>query len=86
MVRTHLLEAAVVVPLLAHEHHAHRRLHVVVDAAPAGHDNPRRHGPPLATLAIIGISTAVYLLVQHFESSSSARLTPFLGKGSVGPV
>ena len=27
-------------------------------------DNPRRHGPPLATLAIIGISTAVYLLVQ----------------------
>ena len=27
-------------------------------------DNPRRHGPPLATLAIIGISTAVYVLVQ----------------------
>jgi membrane associated rhomboid family serine protease len=27
-------------------------------------DNPRRHGPPLATLAIIGVSTAVYLLVQ----------------------
>ena len=27
-------------------------------------DNPRRHEPPLATLAIIGISTAVYLLVQ----------------------
>ena len=35
MVRTHLLEAAVVVPLLAHEHRAHRRLHVVVDAPPA---------------------------------------------------
>ncbi len=27
-------------------------------------DNPRHHGPPLATLAIIGICTAVYLLVQ----------------------
>jgi membrane associated rhomboid family serine protease len=27
-------------------------------------DNPRRHGPPLATLAIIGVCTAVYLLVQ----------------------
>ena len=27
-------------------------------------DNPRRHGPPLATLAIIGLCTAVYLLVQ----------------------
>ena len=27
-------------------------------------DNPRHHGPPLATLAIIGVSTAVYLLVQ----------------------
>ena len=33
MVGTHLLEAAVVVPLLTHEHRAHRRLHVVVDAA-----------------------------------------------------
>ena len=55
-------------------------------AVAPGHDNPSRHGPPLATLAIIGISTAVYLLVQHFESSSSGRLTPFLDKGSVGPV
>ncbi len=27
-------------------------------------DNPRYHGPPLSTLAIIGICTAVYLLVQ----------------------
>ena len=27
-------------------------------------DNPRHHGLPLATLAIIGISTAVYVLVQ----------------------
>ena len=27
-------------------------------------DNPRHHGPPLATFAIIGICTAVYLLVQ----------------------
>ena len=27
-------------------------------------DNPRRHGPPVATLAIIGVCTAVYLLVQ----------------------
>ncbi len=27
-------------------------------------DNPRRHGPPLATLAIIAVCTAVYLLVQ----------------------
>ena len=27
-------------------------------------DNPRRHGPPLVTLAIIGISTLTYLLVQ----------------------
>ena len=35
MVGTHLLEAAVVVPLLAGEHRAHRRLHVAVDAAPA---------------------------------------------------
>ena len=35
MVGAQLLEAAVVVSLLAHEHRAHRRLHVVVDAAPA---------------------------------------------------
>ena len=35
MVRAQLLEAAVVVPLLAHEDRAHRRLHVVVDAPPA---------------------------------------------------
>jgi membrane associated rhomboid family serine protease len=27
-------------------------------------DNPRRHGPPAATLTIIGICTVVYLLVQ----------------------
>ncbi len=27
-------------------------------------DNPRRHGPPLVTLAIIGVCTVVYLLVQ----------------------
>lgn len=27
-------------------------------------DNPRRHGPPLVTLAIIGISTLTYILVQ----------------------
>ncbi len=27
-------------------------------------DNPRRHGPPAATLAIIGVCTVVYLLVQ----------------------
>ncbi|MDP6367914.1 MAG: rhomboid family intramembrane serine protease, partial [Nitrospinota bacterium] len=27
-------------------------------------DNPLRHGPPLATLAIIAINTAVYLLLQ----------------------
>ena len=27
-------------------------------------DNPRRHGPPVATLAIIGVCTLVYLLVQ----------------------
>jgi len=27
-------------------------------------DNPRRHGPPVATLAIIGVCTAIYLLVQ----------------------
>ena len=27
-------------------------------------DNPRRHGPPVVTLAIIGVSTVVYLLVQ----------------------
>ncbi len=35
MVRTHLLEAAVVVPLLADEDRVHCRLHVVVDAPPA---------------------------------------------------
>ena len=35
MVGAQLLEAAVVVSLLAHEHRAHRRLHVVVDAPPA---------------------------------------------------
>ena len=33
--RAHLLEAAVVVPLLAGEDRVHRRLHVVVDAPPA---------------------------------------------------
>ena len=27
-------------------------------------DNPRRHGPPVVTLTIIGVSTVVYLLVQ----------------------
>ncbi|MFQ5567703.1 MAG: rhomboid family intramembrane serine protease [Paracoccaceae bacterium] len=27
-------------------------------------DNPRRHGPPLATLAVIALCTAVFLLVQ----------------------
>ena len=35
MVRTHLLEATVVVPLLADKDRIHRRLHVVVDATPA---------------------------------------------------
>ena len=36
MVRAHRLEAAVVVPLLADKDRGHRRLHVVVDAPPAG--------------------------------------------------
>ena len=36
MVGAHLQKAMVVGPLLAHEHRAHRRLHVVVDAPPAG--------------------------------------------------
>ena len=36
MVRAHLKEAPVVVPLLAGEDRVHRRLHVVVDAPTAG--------------------------------------------------
>ena len=36
MVRAHLQEATVVAARLAHEDRFHRRLHVVVDAAPAG--------------------------------------------------
>src|SRR3954467_11016399 len=35
MVRTHLQEAAIILASLAHEDRFHRRLHVVVDAAPA---------------------------------------------------
>ena len=36
MVRAHLQEAAIVLPILADEDRLHRRLHVVVDAARAG--------------------------------------------------
>jgi hypothetical protein len=36
MVRAHLEEAAIVMAVLADEDRLHRRLHVVVDAAPAG--------------------------------------------------
>ena len=36
MVRAHLKEAAIVLAVLADEDRLHRRLHVVVDAAPAG--------------------------------------------------
>src|SRR5271166_6099041 len=47
MVRAHLEEAAIVLPVLADEDRLHRRLHVVVDAARAGVDgdlNPRLSG------------------------------------------
>ena len=36
IMRAHLQEAAIILPLLAHEDRLHRRLHVVVDAACAG--------------------------------------------------
>ena len=44
MVRAHLEEAAIVLPILADEDRLHRRLHVVVDAAGAGAPE-EREGP-----------------------------------------
>src|SRR5208282_6069766 len=44
MVRAHLEEAAIVLPILADEDRLHRRLHVVVDAARAGAPE-EREGP-----------------------------------------
>jgi hypothetical protein len=41
MVRAHLKEAAVVLAILADEHRLNRRLHVVVDSAPAGASEER---------------------------------------------